>query len=121
MTRTRASADLNVSDVRDLRGRVSGRVVLPEDEDWARARQAWNLAADQWPTAVVFPQSAEDVMAIVGLARGLGLAVAPQGTGHFALALGRLENTLLVKTERMQGVEIDPTTRRARVAAGVLW
>jgi FAD/FMN-containing dehydrogenase len=35
--------------------------------------------------------------------------------------MGSLAHTLLVKTERMRGVEIDPDARTARVEAGVLW
>jgi predicted outer membrane lipoprotein len=35
--------------------------------------------------------------------------------------LGPLEDTILVKTERMREVSIDPARRAARVQAGVLW
>ena len=42
-------------------------------------------------------------------------------TGHNAAAMGSLAHTVLVKTERMRGVEIDPANERARVEAGVLW
>jgi hypothetical protein len=35
--------------------------------------------------------------------------------------MGSLAHTVLVKTERMRGVQIDPKTRTARVEAGVLW
>jgi FAD/FMN-containing dehydrogenase len=35
--------------------------------------------------------------------------------------MGSLAHTVLVKTERMRGIEIDPDARRARVEAGVLW
>ena len=46
-------------------------------------------------------------MAVVRWARSRGLRVAPQGTGHSAAAMGSLAHTVLVKTERMRGVEID--------------
>ena len=45
----------------------------------------------------------------------------PQGTGHNAGPLGSLENTLLLKTERMRGVHIDANARLARVEAGSVW
>jgi FAD/FMN-containing dehydrogenase len=54
-------------------------------------------------------------------AREHGLRVAAQGTGHNAGPLGSLEDTLLIKTERMRGVQIDPGARIARVDAGVIW
>ena len=45
----------------------------------------------------------------------------PQGTGHNAGALDSLADTILLKTTRMRGVEIDAEARVARVAAGALW
>jgi FAD/FMN-containing dehydrogenase len=96
-------------------------LVLPHDPNWDEARVAWNLAFDQQPAAVALPESVDDVIAVVRWARKRGLRVAPQGTGHNAGAMGSLAHTVLVKTERMRGVEIDPENRRARVGAGVLW
>jgi FAD/FMN-containing dehydrogenase len=96
-------------------------VVLPHDPHWDEARVAWNLAVDQQPAAVALPESAADVMAVVRWARGRGLRVAPQGTGHNAAAMGSLAHTVLVKTEKMRGVEIDAERRIARVEAGVVW
>ena len=96
-------------------------VVLPHDPHWDEARVAWNLAVDQQPAAVALPESVADVMAVVRWARSRGLRVAPQGTGHNAAAMGALAHTVLVKSERMRGVEIDAERRIARVEAGVLW
>jgi FAD/FMN-containing dehydrogenase len=98
---------------------LTGKVVHPGHPNWDEARLAWNLNADQQPAAVVFPESAEDVIAAVELARGLELRVAAQGTGHNAAPLGPLDDTMLVKTERMRGIKIDPETRIARIDAGV--
>jgi hypothetical protein len=88
---------------------------------WDEAREAWNLAVDQQPVAVAFPESASHVAALVDFARYHGLKVAPQGTGHGAGAIESLEDTLLVKTERMRDVSVDPATRTARAGAGALW
>ena len=96
-------------------------IVLPHDPNWNQARLAWNLSADQQPAAVALPESADDVVAVVRWARERGLRIAPQGTGHNALPLGSLAHTVLLKTERMRGVEIDAPAQRARVEAGVLW
>jgi FAD/FMN-containing dehydrogenase len=106
---------------RALRARLQGDLVLPGDESWDEARQAWNLAVDQQPAAVALPETVDDVVAIVDFAREHGLRVAPQGTGHNAGPLGWLDETILLKTSRMRRVEVDPESRRARVDAGVLW
>jgi len=104
-----------------LASAVAGKVVLPEHARFDEARRAWNLAVDQQPAAVAFPESPQDVGAVVLFARECGLRVAAQGTGHSAGPLGSLQDTLLLKTERMRRVSIDPARRIARVEAGVTW
>jgi FAD/FMN-containing dehydrogenase len=118
LTLTSARAGL---DVAGLRARLAGDVFVPGDAEWDEARLAWNLAVDQRPAAVAFPESADDVVAIVDFARDHALRVSAQGTGHSASPLDPLGDTVLVKTSRMRGVEIDPESRVARVQAGVLW
>jgi FAD/FMN-containing dehydrogenase len=104
-----------------LAAAVAGDIVSPADAEWDLARRAWNLATDQRPALVALPADAADVVAIVAFARTHGLKVAPQGTGHNAGAIASLEDTILVSTQRMRGVEIDTEAQTARVAAGTLW
>jgi FAD/FMN-containing dehydrogenase len=98
---------------------IRGRVATSSDSDWDEARQAWNLIADQHPVAVAFVEGAADVAAVVRFAADQGLRVNAQGTGHGAAALGPLDDTILIKTTRMRGIEIDPDAGTARVDAGV--
>jgi FAD/FMN-containing dehydrogenase len=107
-------------DLRELGDALVGDVVMPDAATWDTARQAWNLAVDQRPVAVVFPASAEDVAATVRLAAEHALRIAFNAGGHNAGPIDWSRDTLLLKTERMRGVEIDPVARRARVEAGVL-
>ena len=100
---------------------LAGKIVRPGDARFGEARSAWNLAVDQQPAAVVFPETAQNVRAAVRLAAAQGLQLAAQGTGHLARPLGDLTGTILLKTERMRGIRIDPAARIARAEAGVLW
>ena len=100
---------------------LDGKIVTPEHARFDEARRAWNLTVDQRPAAVLFPESAEDVAAAVEFARQHDLRIAPQGTGHNAGPLGSLDDTILLKTERMRGVQIDPKRWLARVEAGAVW
>ena len=109
------------ADVAALRVAIAGSVVLPGEDGWDAARQAWNLAVDQRPALVALPEGAPDVQALVDFARTRGLRIAMQGTGHNAAPMGPLEDTVLIKTERMRGVEIDERNCVARVEAGALW
>lgn len=104
-----------------LRAALSGTVVARGDDDWDVARQAFNLAVDQRPAAVVFPADADEVVTAVGFAREQGLQVAPQLTGHNAGPLGPLDGALLLRTDALDGVAIDADGARARVGAGARW
>jgi FAD/FMN-containing dehydrogenase len=96
-------------------------ITLPGDPGYDDARRAWNLAADQHPAAVAQVESADDIALAIRHARANGLRVTAQGTGHGALSHGDLSDTLLIKTDRMRGVEIDADNRVARVEAGAQW
>ena len=100
---------------------LAGRLVLPGGQDYDEARQAWNLAVDQRPAAVARPGSAADVAAVVRFAADHDVRVAAQGTGHNAAPLGPLGDTMLVRTDRIRGVRIDPRARTARAEAGAVW
>jgi hypothetical protein len=122
ITAHQATATDLTASLRALDRNIVGEIVTPADPNWDVARLAWSLAADQRPAAVALPQSAEDVAAIVQFAVAHGLRVAPQATGHNAQPLApELAESILVKMERMRGVEIDPERRRARVEGGAIW
>ena len=104
---------------------LGDRLVLPgQDGRWDQARQAWNLAVDQEPAAVVVAESAGDVVAAADLALERGQRLAAQSTGHAAAPLvanGPFGDTILLKTQRMRGVSVDLDARTMRVEAGAVW
>jgi FAD/FMN-containing dehydrogenase len=104
----------------DLGDRFAGQVILAGDEAWEGARQAWNLAVEQRPVAVLRPASADDVAAAVRFAAEHGLRIAFNAGGHNSGLVDGSRDTLLLRMERMDGIAVDPVARRARVEAGVL-
>ena len=103
----------------DLRGAVRGRVLLPGEDGFDQAAKAWNLAVEQPVAAVVEAEDADDVAALVGYARRSGLAVTAQPSGHGAS--GDVDGVILLRTARLDEVEVRPQERVARVGAGVKW
>jgi FAD/FMN-containing dehydrogenase len=100
---------------------ASGRPVLPSEPEYDALRATFNLLDDQRPAAIAAPRSVAEVVAAVRHAADHGLAIAAQGTGHGASAMGSLEGALLVKTTGLGGVSIDAAARTARVGAGTRW
>ena len=78
-------------DLEALRAAIAGQVSVPGQSGYDQARQAWNLAVDEHPSVVVVAASASDVVQAVQYARGHGMRIAPQGTGHGAAPLEPLD------------------------------
>lgn len=98
---------------------IDGPVLFPGDDGWDGARQAWNLAVEQRPAAVVFPRSTGDVVAAVRMAEDAGATIVTQGTGHGAATHGPLDGRILVRTTNLRDLHIAGGT--CRVGAGALW
>jgi FAD/FMN-containing dehydrogenase len=103
----------------DLRARLDGRVSVPGDNDFDRARAPWNLAVQQPVAAVVEATSAQDVATVVRFARSTGRTVSAQPSGHGAT--GDVDGAILLRTGRLDDVEVRPGERTARVGAGARW
>lgn len=113
-----SEADVPTDDT-GLRAVVRGRVLLPGDTDFDRARTPWNLTVDQSVRAVVELADADDIPALIRYARESGRALTVQPNGHNPSYA--VDGTILVRTNQLNGVQIDPGTRTARVGAGVNW
>ena len=104
-----------------LQKRFKGALVEPGEPGWDAATQAFNTAFVQEPEFVAVPADERDVVTIVEYARANGLQVAPQRTGHNAEPLGAMDDVILVKTDALQGVELDADRRIGRVRSGAKW
>jgi FAD/FMN-containing dehydrogenase len=109
-------------DFEELANRMSHQILLPGEEGYDAARAPWAVNADLRPAAVAQPRDAAQVQLIVRAAAGLGLRIAPQGTGHHAHAMPRsLDDVVLLRTNMMNRVSIDPDRRIARAESGAVW
>jgi FAD/FMN-containing dehydrogenase len=96
-------------------------LLTAQDVNWNIERGAFNILVDQQPAGIAVPRSADDVSDVVRSAAADGKRVAAQRTGHNAVPLGSLANTVLVRTAGLGGVQIDAEAGSARVGAGALW
>jgi hypothetical protein len=118
MTATHSPA-LNHDRLGELADRLTGRLLLPCDDDYVRLATPWNVAVPTTPVAVVEAADADDVAIAVRHARTHGLGADVRCTGHGAVATDR--PTLLIHTGLLDELHIDGTARTARVGAGVRW
>ncbi|WP_245721922.1 FAD-binding oxidoreductase [Nocardia crassostreae] len=102
-----------------LRSVVRGRVVQFGDDGFEQARQPWNSTVDQSVRAVVEVADADDAATLVGYARDRGRMLAVQPSGHGAS--DSLNGAILVRTNRLSEVRVDPGARSAFVGGGATW
>lgn len=100
---------------------MTATFLTAQDANWNLERGAFNLLVDQQPAGIAVPRNADEVSAVVRSAAADGKRIAAQCTGHNAIPLGSLADTVLLRTAGLGGVEIDADARTARVGAGALW
>ena len=98
----------------ELRDRVQGQVITPEDEGYDEARRVYNAMIDRRPRVVVRAAGAGDVAAAVDFARENGLDLAVRGGSHSVPGFGTVDDGVVIDLSPMQQVTVDSETRTAR-------
>ncbi|MFQ1002935.1 FAD-binding oxidoreductase [Modestobacter sp. SSW1-42] len=107
--------------VDELRGLLPAGRVVTDPAETEPYRHDWTRMPAGRPLAVVLAENAADVQAALGWAARHRVPVVPRGTGT-GLAGGAtaVEGCLVVSTERMTAIEVDPATRTVVAGAGAL-
>ena len=121
---TTSATTLPPTDVAALRDRVTGRVLargdLPDGGPTAaEAVASHSTLVTHDPDLAVLAATEADVVEAVRFATHHGLRVRAHATGHGAAA--PITDGLVLGTGDLAGVEVDPATRVARIAAGTRW
>ena len=111
---------LDVTSLNTLRDGFRGRLVLPGDEDYDRARAVWNAIADRHPAVVARCAAVADVIAALRFAREHGLPIAVRGGGHSVAGFSTCDAGMLIDLYGMRRLRVDPKARTAWVEGGAL-
>lgn len=86
---------------------------LPSSDSWASDTEAWNSRLSPVPSAVVFPNSEEQVSAALACAQQTGTKVTTLGGNRSfsSMGFGRNDGALIVSLENMQTMEYDEATQ----------
>ncbi|MXM66884.1 FAD-binding protein [Streptomyces sp. HUCO-GS316] len=103
----------------ELSERLSGRVLLPGDDDFAQELDGFNQITEHSPDLIAVVAGAEDVREAVAFAAARMMPISVQATGHGPSTAA--DGGLLISTRLMRDVSIDPATRTARVEGGAQW
>ncbi|MCZ0962472.1 FAD-binding oxidoreductase [Paracoccus benzoatiresistens] len=112
---------MTANAVSELRDRVRGDVIGPEDAGFEEARKVHNGMIDKRPAVIVRAVNARDAMTTVNFARDNGLALSVRGGGHSGPGFGTNDGGVVLDFARMRGVRVDPRTKTARAEGGATW
>ncbi len=114
---------MNMSNAAQLQGEISGKVVLPSDPDYDRARQLSDPAFQRFPALVVYCDGPEDVRAALAFANRHSLRVTCRSGGHSTAGFSVGDDAMVIDTSRIRYVRIDENSGgpTARVGAGSDW
>jgi FAD/FMN-containing dehydrogenase len=104
-----------------LRERVRGEIITPDDAQYEEARHVYNAMIDRRPALVVRAADAGDVMAAVDYARENELELAVRGGGHSVPGFGTCDDGVVIDLGRMRGVRVDAAKSTARAEGGATW
>jgi FAD/FMN-containing dehydrogenase len=107
--------------IEQLRERVRGPVIGPDDDGYDEARAVYNAMIDRRPAVVVRAANAGDVMAAVDHARDNGLDLSVRGGGHSVPGFGTNDGGVVIDLSGMRGVRVDPGASTARAEGGATW
>ncbi|MFI4930511.1 MAG: FAD-binding oxidoreductase, partial [Burkholderiales bacterium] len=101
-----------------LKASLRGRLLLPNDDGYDRARTVWNAMIDRRPALVVCCAGVADIRQAVTFARGHGLLTAVKGGGHNIAGNAVCDGGLLIDLSHMRAVTVDPVASVAHVEPG---
>src|SRR4051794_15784114 len=108
-------------DPEELRGSLSGDVLLDGDREYERARLSFNLLIDRRPAVIARCVDADDVAAALAFAQSNGLEIAVRGGGHNPAGHCAVDDGLVIDLSRMRNVEVDPGRGVAVSEGGATW
>jgi FAD/FMN-containing dehydrogenase len=103
----------------NLRTKVRGRVIAPEDTGYDEARTVVAGGIDRRPAVIVQVADAADVSYVVSLARETGLDLAVRSGGHSGAGHSVCEGGIVLDVRNMKALDIDVEGRTAWAETGL--
>jgi FAD/FMN-containing dehydrogenase len=98
---------------------LTGRVVRPEDTEYAAARAGWDTLFSAHPLAIVFAQSTGDVVNAIAWGRANRVALRVRSGRHHLQGWSNVTGGLVVDVSEFKDVALDADARTVRVGAGL--
>jgi FAD/FMN-containing dehydrogenase len=104
--------------IKRFKGKIKGRIVLPEDSDYDEIRKIWNAMIDRRPAVIVRCAESGDVQHSIAFARENGLDITIRGAGHNIAGNAVSDGGMMIDLSTLKNIRVDPEKRRAYVDPG---
>jgi FAD/FMN-containing dehydrogenase len=105
--------------IQELRRVFTGRVIVPDDPEYDRARIVHNGAVDKRPAVIIRPVDADEVARVISLARETGLELAIRSGAHSGAGHGVCDGGIVLDLSDMRALDIDVEGRTAWAQTGL--
>src|SRR5262249_2273469 len=102
----------------DLPG-FQGELFRPGDAGYDEERTVFKAMTDRRPILIARCASADDVAAVVNLARENGVALSVYGGGHGVTGACVVDGGICVDLRGMKGIDVDPDVPMVRAEGGL--
>ncbi|MFI9805738.1 FAD-binding oxidoreductase [Streptomyces sp. NPDC052301] len=101
------------------RTKLTGRVVRPDDPDYADARLGWDELFVHHPSVIVYVQNAQDAVNALAWARQHDVPPRVRSGGHSLEGWSNVDNGIVIDVSELKSAHIDTTARTTTVGAGL--
>ncbi len=98
-----------------------GELFHPGDAPYDEARKVFNGMIDRSPALIARCAGADDVAAVVNLAREQDLPLSVYGGGHGVTGSAVVDAGICIDLRGMKGIDVDPEARTVRAEGGLMW
>ncbi len=112
---------IDASEIEQLRVSMRGRLLMPGEPDYDKARVVFNGMFDRRPALIARCRGVADVIDAVRFARRHRLLTAVRAGGHSIAGNSTCDSGLVIDVSNMNGVIVDRKRRIAHVQAGAMW
>jgi len=102
----------------ELKSSFRGKILLPSDDGYERARKIWNATIDRHPALIARCATMSDVVLAVNFARDNGLVLAVRGGGHNIAGNAMCDDGIVIDLSQMKAASVDPDARRVIIEGG---
>ncbi len=108
-----------VISISQLRAKLNGRAITPEDTEYDQARTTFYGGFDRRPAVIARAANVADVIHIISLARETGMELAVRSGGHSIAGHSVCEGGIVLDLSAMRALEVDVEQRTAWVEPGM--